>query len=75
MIREALFLNRHLALSNVVTIESIRLRSYLFNYPVSRPRRLRSNMLIRNMVAETMLRSDDFVMPLFIREDISEPEP
>ncbi|WP_229709743.1 porphobilinogen synthase [Vulcanisaeta souniana] len=59
----------------MVTIESIRLRSYLFNYPVSRPRRLRSNMLIRNMVAETMLRSDDFVMPLFIREDISEPEP
>ncbi len=60
----------------MVVTESIRLRNYLFNYPpVNRPRRLRSNVLIRNMVAETMLRPDDFVMPIFVREDINEPEP
>ncbi len=47
----------------------------MFNYPVNRPRRLRSNVLIRNMVAETTLRPDDFVMPIFVREGINEPEP
>lgn len=33
---------------------------------ISRPRRLRSNESIRNLVRETVLTVDDFIMPLFI---------
>ncbi|WP_069806720.1 porphobilinogen synthase [Vulcanisaeta thermophila] len=59
----------------VTSQESIRITSSLFNYPVVRPRRLRSNVLLRNLVAETMLRPDDLVMPIFVKEGINEPEP
>jgi len=59
----------------VVESEVIRLGSSLFTYPVIRPRRLRSSWLIRNLVAETTLRPDDLIMPLFIKENLNEPEP
>jgi porphobilinogen synthase len=34
-------------------------------YPVYRPRRLRESPLLRRMVRETVLRTDDFILPLF----------
>ena len=36
-------------------------------YPVNRPRRLRSNPLLRGLVRETELSARDFVLPLFVR--------
>jgi porphobilinogen synthase len=36
-------------------------------YPVARPRRLRANPLVRDMVRETTLDARDFILPLFIR--------
>lgn len=38
------------------------------SFPVSRPRRLRKNDLIRRMVRETKLTLDDLIQPLFITE-------
>lgn len=42
-------------------------------YPAVRMRRLRSNRLIRDMVAETSLSPRDLIAPLFVREGIEEP--
>ncbi|HKA08282.1 MAG TPA: porphobilinogen synthase [Gemmataceae bacterium] len=36
-------------------------------YPVVRPRRLRANPLVRDMVRETVLDVRDFILPLFVR--------
>jgi porphobilinogen synthase len=36
-------------------------------YPVVRPRRLRANPLVRDMVRETTLDARDFILPLFVR--------
>lgn len=38
------------------------------SYPVTRPRRLRANKIIRDAVAETSLSPDDFIMPIFVKE-------
>ena len=38
------------------------------SFPISRPRRLRKNDLIRRMVRETKLTVDDLIQPLFITE-------
>ncbi len=43
--------------------------------PSIRPRRLRRSAAIRDLVAETHLRVDDLVAPLFVREGIAEPQP
>ncbi|MBU6315040.1 MAG: porphobilinogen synthase [Acidobacteria bacterium] len=45
------------------------------NFPVSRPRRLRSSAAMRELVAQTRLHVSDLVAPLFVREGISEPQP
>jgi porphobilinogen synthase len=37
------------------------------HFPITRPRRLRHNPLVRSMVRETMLAPDDFILPLFVR--------
>jgi porphobilinogen synthase len=37
------------------------------SFPVQRPRRLRIDPILRDMVAETTLRPSDFVLPLFVR--------
>ena len=37
------------------------------SFPVSRPRRLRMNAAVRNLVREITLQMDDFILPLFIR--------
>ncbi len=44
-------------------------------FPVHRPRRLRQNSAIRDLVAEVNLGVHDLVAPLFVREDISTPQP
>ncbi|HJT82337.1 MAG TPA: porphobilinogen synthase [Chthoniobacterales bacterium] len=38
-----------------------------------RPRRLRRTPALRNLVRETSLHADDFILPLFVSEKISEP--
>ncbi len=44
-------------------------------FPTQRPRRLRRTAALRRLVSETTLRVDDLVAPLFVREDIDEPQP
>jgi porphobilinogen synthase len=44
-------------------------------FPTSRPRRLRSTPALRRLVAETSLRPRQLVLPLFVREGITEPAP
>ena len=45
------------------------------SFPQHRPRRLRRTSALRRLVAESSLRVDDFIAPLFIREGISSPQP
>jgi len=45
------------------------------NFPVSRPRRLRSSASLRDLVAETHLDVRHLVAPLFVREGIDTPQP
>jgi porphobilinogen synthase len=45
------------------------------NFPVSRPRRLRTSASLRDLVAETQLDVSHLVAPLFVREGITEPQP
>ena len=45
------------------------------SFPVQRPRRLRRTAALRRLVAETQLRVEDLVAPLFVREGIDEPQP
>ncbi|MGC9104903.1 MAG: porphobilinogen synthase [Thermoprotei archaeon] len=47
----------------------------MVTFPTHRPRRLRQNKLIRDVVAETRLSVDDLILPVFVKEGISEPEP
>jgi porphobilinogen synthase len=42
--------------------------------PVLRPRRLRQSTAMRRLVAETRLNPNEFVLPLFVREGITEPQ-
>ncbi len=44
-------------------------------FPEWRSRRLRRTDAIRRLVAETRISVHDFVAPLFVREDIKEPQP
>jgi porphobilinogen synthase len=44
-------------------------------FPVVRPRRLRRTPALRRLVAETSLRPGELVLPVFIKEGISEPRP
>jgi porphobilinogen synthase len=44
-------------------------------FPVARPRRLRRTAALRRLVAETTVRPADLVLPLFVKEGISEPQP
>jgi porphobilinogen synthase len=45
------------------------------SFPTQRPRRLRRTAALRRLVSETTLRVDDLVAPLFVREDVDEPQP
>ena len=42
-------------------------------FPVDRPRRLRRTAALRRLVAETTLRPQDLIAPLFVGEDLAEP--
>ncbi len=44
-------------------------------FPAQRPRRLRRTAALRRLVAESALRVDDLVAPLFVRQGIDEPQP
>ena len=44
-------------------------------FPVARPRRLRRTPALRRLVAETSLRPGDLVLPVFIKEGLTEPQP
>ncbi|PZG22984.1 porphobilinogen synthase [Nonomuraea aridisoli] len=44
-------------------------------YPVARPRRLRRTPALRRMVAGTRLHPADLILPAFVKEGISEPQP
>jgi porphobilinogen synthase len=43
--------------------------------PVTRPRRLRTTHGLRNMVAETTLAPAQLILPLFVREGATDPQP
>ena len=45
------------------------------NFPVVRPRRLRTSSSLRDLVAETQLDVRHLIAPLFVREGINEPQP
>ena len=44
-------------------------------FPVARPRRLRRTAAMRRLVAETTLDPGDLVLPMFVKEGITEPNP
>jgi porphobilinogen synthase len=44
-------------------------------FPVERPRRLRRTAAVRRLVAETRLHPADLVLPMFVREGLTEPRP
>ncbi len=44
------------------------------SFPYLRPRRLRKNKYLRDLVAETRLSPRDFIYPIFVKEDLKEPE-
>ncbi len=44
-------------------------------FPIQRPRRLRTTPALRRLVAETELRPRHLVLPMFVKEGISEPLP
>jgi len=43
--------------------------------PVIRPRRLRRTPALRRLVSETSVQASQLILPVFVREDISEPVP
>ncbi|MCX5255338.1 porphobilinogen synthase [Streptomyces canus] len=45
------------------------------SFPGARPRRLRTNPVMRRMVAETRLHPADFILPAFVLEGAGEPVP
>ena len=45
------------------------------SFPTDRPRRLRRTAALRRLVEQTHLRSDNLVLPLFVKEGLSEPQP
>jgi porphobilinogen synthase len=44
-------------------------------FPAARPRRLRRTAALRRLAARTTVHGSDLVLPLFVKEGISEPEP
>jgi porphobilinogen synthase len=44
-------------------------------FPKARPRRLRRTAALRRLVAQTSVRPADLLLPMFIKEGISEPQP
>ena len=49
--------------------------SYQGSFPTVRPRRLRRTPAIRRLVGQTRLHPADLVLPMFVKESLSEPVP
>jgi len=49
--------------------------NYQGSFPTVRPRRLRRTPAIRRLVAQTRLHPADLVLPMFVKESLSEPVP
>jgi porphobilinogen synthase len=49
--------------------------SYQGSFPTVRPRRLRRTPAIRRLVAQTRLHAADLVLPMFVKESLSDPAP
>jgi len=45
------------------------------SFPVARPRRLRRTAALRRLTAQVAVQPGDLVLPLFVKEGISEPQP
>jgi porphobilinogen synthase len=45
------------------------------SFPAARPRRLRRSAALRRLVAEVAVRPTDLILPMFVKEGISEPQP
>ena len=45
------------------------------SFPQRRPRRLRSTPAVRRLMAETRVVPSQLVLPMFVREGLSEPQP
>jgi porphobilinogen synthase len=45
------------------------------SYPIVRPRRMRTSPALRRLVTETRLHAADFILPMFIKEGLTEPRP
>ncbi|MEP7026428.1 MAG: porphobilinogen synthase [Actinomycetota bacterium] len=45
------------------------------SFPTARPRRLRTSAAMRSLVADVSIRPGDLVLPMFVKEGISEPQP
>ncbi|WP_018347649.1 porphobilinogen synthase [Longispora albida] len=45
------------------------------SYPIARPRRLRTSPAMRRLVAETRLNPAELVLPMFVKEGLTEPRP
>lgn len=45
------------------------------SFPDNRPRRLRTNPAMRRLVREYTLAPEDLILPVFVREDLTEPKP
>ncbi len=45
------------------------------SFPAARPRRLRRTAALRRLVAEVSVRPANLVMPMFVKEGITEPQP
>src|SRR5260370_26810262 len=45
------------------------------SFPAARPRRLRRSPALRRLVAQVTVRPADLILPMFVKEGISEPQP
>lgn len=50
-------------------------QDFSLSAPVRRPRRLRTNPVMRRMVAETNFSADNLILPMFIADGLDEPRP
>ncbi|HVD88462.1 MAG TPA: porphobilinogen synthase, partial [Jatrophihabitantaceae bacterium] len=44
-------------------------------FPVSRPRRLRATPALRRLTADVVLTPSELILPMFVREGVTEPQP
>ena len=49
--------------------------SFAGSFPAVRPRRLRRTPALRRLVAQTRLHPADLVLPMFVKESLTEPAP